>query len=153
MSELDIVLKREVPASVDAVWNYVVAHFFDNHRRWDPAIVALKQLTPGPVGIGTRGIETRNFGGRQDAEFVVTSLEPKRRFAFANTTGPFKLERQYDFAGDSRTQLSFHFHMAPKGVMRLLFPLLKGVIARQVASNIDRLCGLLATQPDAAGAR
>jgi len=144
MSELDIVLRRQVPADLDAVWDFVVVNFFGNHMLWDPAIVGLRQLTAEPVRAGTRGVEIRNFGGKQEAEFVVSALDPRRRFVFVNTTGPFELERQYDFAGDGGgTQFSFRFRMAPKGLMRLLFPLIRGIIARQVEPNIDRLCSLL----------
>jgi hypothetical protein len=147
MNRLDVELTRDLPVSTDVVWDYVVAGFFGNHQRWDPAIVELRKLTEGAVQLGTRGVEVRNFGGRQEAEFVVTELTPKRRFAFSNVSGPFALERRYDFADGGRTRLTFHFSMAPKGMTRLLFPLLRGMIAKQVESNIDRLCGLLTTAP------
>lgn len=137
---LDVRLTRTVAADPDTVWRFVAEDFFANHRKWDPAIVELRQLTPAPIGEGTRGVEVRQFGGRQEAEFVVTAFVPRQRFAFSNTTGPFALERSYDFTASGFT---FHFRMAGKGMMRLLFPLLRGTIAKQVEGNIDRLCGLL----------
>jgi hypothetical protein len=150
MSSLDVEVTRDLAVSTDVVWDYVVAGFFGNHPRWDPAIVELRKLTEGEVRVGTRGVEVRNFGGRQEAEFVISELTPKRRFAFSNTTGPFKLERRYDFADGGRTRLTFHFSMAPKGIIRLIFPLLRGPIAKQVESNIDRLCRLLMGIPSRA---
>jgi hypothetical protein len=144
MAALDVVVEREVASVPAAVWEFVVDGFFANHPRWDPAIAELRKLTDGPVAQGTRGLEVRNFGGRQAAEFVVTELEPQRVFSFSNTSGPFALERSYSFAPTSTgCRFIFRFQMRPKGPMVLLFPLVQRTIARQVGENIDRLCALL----------
>src|SRR5690349_15039932 len=98
MAELEVKLERDLAADVATVWRFVVEDFFANHPLWDPAIVELRKLSDGPMAQGTRGIEARNFGGRQAAEFVVTRLEPRSAFGFSNTTGPFALERNYTFS-------------------------------------------------------
>jgi hypothetical protein len=145
MAGLEVKLERDVAADVATTWAFIVEDFFANHRRWDPAIVELRRLSGGPVAEGTRGLEVRNFGGRQAAEFVVTRLEPQRAFAFSNTTGPFALERSYAFSPEGTgCRFTFRFEMRPRGPMVLLFPLLRRTIARQVEENIDRLCALLA---------
>jgi len=147
MAVLDLSLEREVGTDPRRVWGFVVEEFFANHRKWDPAIVDLTPLTEGPVGPGTRGREVRSFGGRQAAEFLVTRFEPETLFAFVNATGPFALERAYSFRPSGPgCRMVFRFTMRPKGAMRLFFPVLRGLIARQVAANIDRLCGLLAAE-------
>jgi hypothetical protein len=145
MAGLEVELKRDVAADVATTWAFIVENFFSNHPRWDPAIVELRKLSDGPMAEGTRGLEVRNFGGRQAAEFVVTRLEPQRAFAFSNTTGPFALERSYTFSSaGAGCRFTFRFEMRPRGPMILLFPLLRRTIARQVEDNIGRLCGLLA---------
>jgi hypothetical protein len=144
MTGIDLTTNRGVRASLPGTWTFIAEAFFANHPRWDPAIVELRQLTEGPMGAGIRGVEVRSFGGRQAAEFVVTAYEPHKRFVFRNLTGPFELERSYDFlAAGAGTAIEFRFRMMPKGPLRLLFPLLRRTIEGQVEANISRLAGLL----------
>jgi hypothetical protein len=64
---------------------------------------------------------------------------------FTNTTGPFALDRSYTFVDEGQgTRFTFTFQMAPKGVMKLLFPLVRGTVEKQVRGNIARLADLLA---------
>lgn len=90
-------------------------------------------------GVGRPGAS----GGRKTAEFEVTELNRPDSFRFRNVTGPFALERRYRFngagTGARATTVEFDFEMAPKGAMRLLFPLLRPVIAKQVRANIARI--------------
>jgi Polyketide cyclase / dehydrase and lipid transport len=142
--ELHVSTTVEVSRPVEAVWAYVVDGFFDHHGRWDPAVAGMERLTDGPLRVGTRGLETRSFGGKQTAEFEVTQLDRPQLFGFRNITGPFALERQYRFAGaEGGTTVDFVFDMVPRGAMRLLFPLIRPIIARQVRANIGRIPGLV----------
>lgn len=144
MSALVVHCEERVGRTPEEVWSYVADDYFDHHPRWDPAILEMTALTPGPVGVGTRGIETRRFVTRQRAEFEVTAFEPPRRFAFSNRSGPFSVERAYTFAPDGDgTLLVFDFTMSPKGVMRLPFRWLRSTIERQVRANIARIPALL----------
>jgi uncharacterized protein YndB with AHSA1/START domain len=141
---LEVTVERTVPCAPEEVWRFVVDGYFEHHHRWDPAVTEMTKLTAGPLAVGTRGREVRSFGGKQAAEFEVTELEAPRRFAFRNTSGPFELERSYDFEErGGTTQLVFRFRMRPKGVMRLLFPLVRRKIGGQVEANIDRIPGLV----------
>jgi hypothetical protein len=134
-----------VGRSVESVWEYVVAGFFEHHGAWDPAVVGMTRLDDGPLSVGSRGRERRRFAGTQEADFTVTELTRLQAFAFRNTTGPFALDRRYDFRADGSgaTVVAFEFDMAPRGAMRLLFPLLRPVIRRQVRANIDRIPALV----------
>jgi hypothetical protein len=146
MSELELSVEEQVCASAAQVWSYVVEHYFENHSLWDPAIVAMDKLTPGGVGMGTRGRETRRlFVGRQATDFEVVACEPRTRFVFRNTSGPFELEREYRLAEDGgRTALRFRFQMKPRGPMKLVFPLLRNTVERQVRENMARIPALIA---------
>jgi hypothetical protein len=144
MQTLDVTVETTLPCSAAAAWNYLVDGYFEHHARWDPAIVGMRRLDSGPLREGSRGVETRRFITRQDAEFEITALEPYRRFAFRNASGPFELEREYALESEADgTHLRFHFRMVPKGPMRPLFPLLRRTIARQVRENIGRIPRLL----------
>ena len=144
MRALDLTLQLNVDRPADAVWSFVAENFFANHPKWDPAIVEMRQLTAGGMGEGTQGVEVRRFGGKQEAAFVVREFRPTSRFSFDNTSGPFELKRSYSFQpANGSTRIEFRFIMAPKGVMKLFFPLLRGMIAGQVRANIGRLTDLL----------
>jgi uncharacterized protein YndB with AHSA1/START domain len=144
MGGLEVVVDVTVPSPVEDVWRYVVEGYFEHHASWDPAIVGMEKLTDGPVAVGTRGREVRRFGGRQVAEFEVTDVSPLERFAFRNTSGPFAVDRSYEIADrGGSTAVRFTFRMRPKGAMRVLFPLVKATIGRQVRANIERLAALV----------
>lgn len=137
---LDIRRGESIRASVDVVWRFVAEEYFAHHSQWDTAIADMEQLTDGPVAEGTRGVETRRFMGKQVAEFRVTDFEPNHYFAFENTSGPFECSRSYTLTkmGDG-TKLEFRFVMSPRGPAKLVFPLMRGTIERQVGENIARI--------------
>jgi hypothetical protein len=147
---LDLQLSFSVARSSDQVFSYVATEFFDHHRLWDPAIVELTKLSEDPVGVGTRGREVRSFGGRQVADFKVTTFEPNSRFAFTNTSGGFWLDRAFIFEAQTApsTRVTFTFVMRPRQFpLTLLAPLLRGTIERQVRTNVARLERLLDELP------
>lgn len=152
MSGLKVRCEERIRRTPEEVWKYVVEAYFAHHANWDPAILGMEQTTSGPVGKGTRGLETRRFVTRQSAEFEVTEFEKPGRFALHNTTGPFAIDRSYSITPDTDgVLLAFEFDMAPKGVMRLPFPLLKGTIERQVRANIARIPALVEASSGQAG--
>jgi hypothetical protein len=132
---------------------YIAEGFFEHHAIWDPAI-EVERTSPGPVGKGSTGVETRRFmGGKQRAGFEITEFERPSRFAFRNTSGPFELDRAYTLEPrGAGAGITFVFRMAPKAFpFTLLFPLIRGTIAKQVRSNIERLGGLLDELPRGSG--
>lgn len=148
VGNLEVRLERVVPKAADDVWAFVVEGFFANHSKWDPAVTECRPLDGAArVERGVRGVEVRRFGGKQEAEFEVTEVEPRRRFVFRNTSGPFELLRTYTFEpsgpGGTETRMTFTFEMAPKGGMKIVFPLFRGTIRKQVETNIDRLARLM----------
>jgi hypothetical protein len=60
------------------VWRWYAVEHVSNHPRWDPDM-QLEQLTPGPIGPGTR-IRRRNtrWGTPVDGTMEVTEWQPER---------------------------------------------------------------------------
>ena len=76
---------------------------------------------------------------------AVTDAAGPSRFALSNTSGPFALDRTYEFKPNGAgCTVSFSFDMRPKAAMRLAFPLLRNTIAAQVKANIGRVPSVLA---------
>jgi carbon monoxide dehydrogenase subunit G len=60
-----------------------------NEPRWAPAVAETRQVSPGPVQVGTTFEETVRFLGRRfEIAFEVTEYEPNRRMAVRMTSGP-----------------------------------------------------------------
>ena len=138
---LDVQCNQVVRRPAEAVWRYVAEEYFAHHSTWDPAVVGMRRLGEGPLGVGTEGVEeARRFGRVQRTRFRVTNFDPPHRFAFTATDGPFALDRSYSFAPSAEsTEVTFRFVMSPRAAMRLLFPLLRRAIAGQVRANVARL--------------
>jgi uncharacterized protein YndB with AHSA1/START domain len=89
---------------------------------WQDA-VAVQQLTPAPVGVGTRFREVHRAMGRERVEITeITEFEPGRRFAIRVVDGP-PVDGAWDFAatGDGATRLTF----TPRARVR---PRLRGLV-------------------------
>ena len=71
------------------VFKFVGADYFVNHPKWDPKVVNIKLDSPGPVGVGTSGQETRKQGrGTVTYSFKVTDFKPGSQMAFQASGGP-----------------------------------------------------------------
>ena len=131
-----------VPCSPAEAFDHIAVHFFENHPRWDPDIVELVRTSPGPIGAGATGRETRQAGGRRFVtEFRINEFEPPRRFAHRSTAGSMGEDVDYEIApGEGgRALIRVHLRIYPKTLaMRLLFPLIRRVIQRNYAVNSAR---------------
>jgi hypothetical protein len=143
---MHVQVEFDVGRSPAEVFEFVAAGFFEHHQLWDSDIVELRQHSPGPVTVGTTGTEVRRFMGKQSADFEVTEFEPTHRFVWTNTSGPIALDRAYTFEPTGQgTHVRFDFETEPRLLpFRLLFPLVKGIIAGQVRTNIGNLERILA---------
>ncbi|HVT64084.1 MAG TPA: SRPBCC family protein [Mycobacteriales bacterium] len=144
MQPVKVIKQIHVAASAEDAWSFIATRYFENHSQWDPAIVGMANLTGGAVRLGTAGIETRRFLGRQHARFEVTEFVAPKRFAFRNVSGPFHLERSYTLEPEAGgTAITFSFEMQRKPAAKPLFLLARRQIEAQVVANIDRLAALL----------
>jgi len=140
-------------ATPERAFAYVAGWFFENHAKWDPAI-EVEKTSIGPAAKGSTGVEIRRFlGGKQRAGFEITEFDGPSRFAFRNTSGPFECDRAYTLEPSGEgTAITFVFRMAPKAFpLTVLFPLIRGTIAKQVRGNIERLGGQLDALPNGYG--
>ena len=104
----------------------------------------MEKTSEGPVGVGTLGIEARRFVMKMPQHFEVTGFETPSRFALRNLSGPFEVDREYRIEPDGKgTKVTFHVRMIPKGPMKVLFPLIRSTIERQIRTNIARMGSVL----------
>jgi uncharacterized membrane protein len=82
--------KSEVTIDIEApaheVYDYLAD--FPRHREWSSARMAeLKQLTPGPVGVGSEFVASETVPAKVVTSSRITALEPGRRIAWHSWFG------------------------------------------------------------------
>jgi hypothetical protein len=120
------------------VFDFIGTHCYVNHPKWENEVVEIRPLTPGPIGLGSRAIMVREeFGRRSETEYEVTRFEPGRRIAFRHPQDSMLFELGFDLqaARATGTDLTVNVRMEPKGILRLISPL----VAFQLPRRSDRI--------------
>jgi Polyketide cyclase / dehydrase and lipid transport len=121
------------------VFRFVATDHFQNHPRWDPAVAAITQTSPGPMGVGTTARLVRSDRGRRiDATMEVTEYQPARRFTAVSRFGPFRLHARATLTplAPASTRLELVIDTHARGPIRLLVPLLRGSFRKTMASSL-----------------
>ena len=110
-------------------------------QQWNGSVTRAEKTSSGPIGTGTQFV-TVNRG--QELKSTITRYERPDRLAFdvegkaMDLTGTFTFEES-----DGMTTLIMEFDPPPKGVMSVLFPVLRPLIKRDLAkqhANFKALC-------------
>jgi hypothetical protein len=122
-------VERVVLAPPAEVFDHVAAHHFDNHPRWDPDVVEMRQTSPGPVGVGTTALVVRRQGKRRvEGVATVTAYEPVCRAAWRVEFGQFQLLQDVSLVPEeagAATRLSLGIETTAHGPLRFLLPLMR----------------------------
>lgn len=101
-------VSKEIERPVSDVWHFYAVEHVRNHPRWDPHM-ELEQITPGPIGLGTR-IRRRSTHGPTpaDGEMEVVEFEPERAFGLSIHDPDMEMEGRVTFEprGPERTLLT-----------------------------------------------
>jgi uncharacterized protein YndB with AHSA1/START domain len=95
---------------VAKVFQFHAVEHVQNHPRWDPDI-KLKQVTDGPMGVGTMIKRTNSRRGKPvEGTMEVTEFEPNNAVTMLIHDGPIKLiaRATYQAEGDDRTRLTMN---------------------------------------------
>jgi len=126
--------------------NEVFAFLVDpaNIPKWNYAIDSARQVSAGPLGVGTRIQQTRSVPRPTTEELVITELVPERRMVLEGDIGPLSGTLIYQIEevpeGTRRTNTA---DLSGRGPLRLLVPLASSRVRDAVAANLDKLRGLL----------
>jgi uncharacterized protein YndB with AHSA1/START domain len=136
-------VQRSIAAPPETVW----AVFTDLGKAVErlSAVEAVDILTDGPFGVGTRWRETRTMFGREATEEMeVTFVDPERSYTTEAASHGSAYTTRFDFAPtQAGTDVTFSFTSESHGAMRLvgavLWPLLKGKMAKELRRDLDDL--------------
>jgi uncharacterized protein YndB with AHSA1/START domain len=116
----------------------------ENLPRWNYALSETRKISAGPVGVGSRYLQTRTLPTRSEETLEVTAYEPDRLLAISGPLGPFESQVSYVLtATEGGTSLSNTMDLRPTGAARLIAPLAGSRVKSAVSSNLGALKELL----------
>jgi uncharacterized protein YndB with AHSA1/START domain len=125
----------------------VFAYLTDANKlpEWQSMVSESRQDSPGPVDVGTRVTNVRNFLGRRfESQAEVTAHEPPRRFDVQVVSGPvpFKISHTLE-AGEGTTTINVEAEGEPGGFFKFAEPLVGRQAERQFKNDFATLKDLL----------
>ena len=115
-----------------------------NIPRWNYAITATQQVTPGPLGLGTRLIQTRSLPQQSVEELEVVEYVPDLRLSLRGNLGPLTGTLTYVLEDvDEGTLLTNIADLSGRGPLGLVAGLGESRVSRAVAANLNALRELL----------
>jgi hypothetical protein len=121
------------------VFRFVATDHFQNHPKWDPAVTAITQTSPGPMGVGTTARLVRTDRGRRtEGTMEVTEYKPVSSFTEVSRFGPFTLHARATLApvAAASTRLELVIDTHARGAIRLLLPLMRGTFRKTMARSL-----------------
>lgn len=127
-----------VPAPVEQVFAYLSDFMTTNE--WDPATVRTERIS-GTGGVGTRYRNISRFMGREaEVTYVVTDLEPDRRFALRGENGTLVAHDDMRVQGEgSRTTVTYSATFELKGIRKIATVVVAPALRRLVDDGADGL--------------
>jgi carbon monoxide dehydrogenase subunit G len=122
------------------VW--AVVSDLSTHTEWRPALVEFRQVSDGPLAVGSRVREVLLWRGRElELDDVVTALEPERRFAITGgwSAAEFDLELRLEPDGES-TRVTMDWPLRPKSLLlRAATPFLGRAMRKATREELELL--------------
>lgn len=132
---------------VEEVWKFVST--IENAPKWDRGVIATRQTSEGPIGVGTTVQTTRQLLGRQrTGNYVVSEYEPNKKIALTASLGPFQGQVRLAFesvSGGTRFTQSGEMENT-SGLWNLITPLLVLMLARDAQADVANVKRILETE-------
>jgi carbon monoxide dehydrogenase subunit G len=124
----------------EEVWKVVAD--LDTHAEWRPAIVELRQMSGGPLGVGSRIREVLSWRGREIViDDVVTAFEPPHRLGIHGgwKAADFDVDFRLEPSGDG-TEVTMDWPLHPKSLlMKVAAPFMGGAMRRATREELRLL--------------
>ncbi len=131
----------EIDRRPEDVFAYIDS--LERHGEWQEAIVKTELQTEGPTRVGTRAVDTRKMGGReQEVPYEVTEHDPPRRVAFRGTAGPIRPNGTVtvDPLDDgSRSRVTLEFDLRGHGIGVLMVPFARRMARNDIPKSQEKL--------------
>jgi hypothetical protein len=141
-------LIQMIPFTEKVIINRPVEHVFpyvvnlDNQKQWMADVVASKQVSEGPIGVGTRYQQDMKMMGRSlDTMYEITGYEYPTKMSYeAVSRGMMEFGGQYTFTPEGEgTAINFNGYAKFTGAWRLVEPLFAGEVQRGFNKELSEL--------------
>ena len=140
-------IERVIGRPPSAVFDFVATHHFENHPKWDPDVLEMRQTSPDAPQTGTTAHVVRRQGDRRvEGTATVTEYVPDRSAAWDVRFGSFLLKQRAELTperGGAATRLRLTIETKASGPMRLLVPLLRGRFRKTMEQSLAAIADLL----------
>jgi uncharacterized protein YndB with AHSA1/START domain len=130
---------------IDRTPQDVFAYASDPVRQteWQEGLLSVKVETDGPVGVGTKAVDTRKVpGGTREFPFELTEFDAPNRMSFQVTGGPVRPNGTMTFSpldGGTRTKVDFSMEFKGHGFGVLLIPLVNRDARKLMPKDLAQL--------------
>ena len=125
--------------TIDRPANVVFDFILDgmNNPLWRPSVADIQRVPGKPAGVGAafkQGL--KGPGGRRiDGDYEIVESNPHESIKFQVTAGPARPTGMYKFeALGNSTQVTFTLHYEPKGLARLMDPMINKTMQVEIAT-------------------
>ena len=119
-----------------------------NDPKWQVGTIETRQVSEGPVAVGTAFRQTaRSAGRRWEVAYTLTEYDPPVRSALEGRIGGIRFRGGHELEpADGGTRLTVSGELAASGLMRLALPLLAPLWKRDAKRSFPRLKKALETK-------
>lgn len=120
-----------------------------NAPRVVSSVTRMEQITPGPIGVGTRYHETRLMNGKEaQAELEIARFEPPSDYAMRNETNGIETIYHYTFTPDqSGTRVDLVCQVNAGGLKKAMLPMVVSILKKEDGDHLERLKASIEAQP------
>ena len=125
---------------------YAVLTDFEAYlARWAAGPICATRMSANATDAGSRFVVTARVGPfRVHSSYEVLTWAPPWRFGGRGVAGPVRFEEEYQLSGvDGSTELAQSIRAWPRGVFRVVEPLIRRQLRRLIASDLERLSALV----------
>lgn len=118
----------------------------DRHAEWQEALTSVRLAGEGPVGVGTRAIETRKVpGGEREMSYELTAHDPPRTSSWKGLDGPVRPNGTVtvEALDEARSRVTVTLEMEGHGLGKLLLPFVNAQARKQIPADQAKLKEIL----------
>jgi hypothetical protein len=141
---------RNVNRSAEDTFDVIGTHMYENHPRWEPEVIEIRRITPGPVGVGSRAVMVRHeFGRTREVEYVITEFEEGRRIASQHPDDALDFNISFEIAPIDRDSCTVRVNVRaqPKGWTRILEPMMRLVMPKRGQRIANAMVDVIESAP------
>jgi uncharacterized protein YndB with AHSA1/START domain len=141
-TNITITSEHAIDAPADTVWRVIADYARD--PEWRTGVISMVPSPTGTVRVGTTTVEHLRLAGREiRTEGEVTDVVEGRWFSWRTTAGAeARGSRTVEALGPDRCRLRLELTVTPHGVERVLAPVLRRMLQRNLGHDLDQLDGL-----------